>query len=263
MADTKEVTNTPEVSDSENKGKEYLIPPESDAQARHWSITESIGRRITELQEAVKKSTPGVELSRALGQLRTLSHERSRLLRPAVLKSTLLTKNEELRKAATSLFGEKFDQDEQKFLDTVAPKDLIKLEQIQRGILAKFYAFKEVEDHTGAVLEEPIDIKNLKEGDSIRIDFGKNAKANAKIGAGDLLGANVNVVKIIDTNGNIRIGRRDIIGGHIGYYDANGRYLPIFNGYRIRIPTKSEISGGEYAKFGVKSVFETDPSKLE
>ena len=260
---TKTLENTPGYGEALKSNKESLISPENPAQERHWTLIESIGRRITELQVSVKNSAPGVELSRALGQLRTLSHDRSRLLRPALLKSTLLTKNEELRKAATSLFGEKFDEDEQKFLDTVAPKDLIKLEQIQRGVLAKFYAFKEVNDESGNILEEPIDINNLKEGDNIRIDFGKNAKANAKIGAGDILPAGLNVVKIIDTNGNIRIGHRDIVGGHIGYYDANGRYLPIFNGYRIHVPTASEVTGDEYQKFGVTSVFETDAEKLK
>ena len=254
---------TPGANEAPKAANERGIPPKTPEQGKQWSVLESIGKRVDELKNMIKKTAPGVEFSRAVSQLRSLANDRSRFVRPLILKSETLNKNETLRKAATALFGKDFGQDALKFIDSVSPKELMKLERIERGVLAKFYAFKENPDHSEELIEEPLNIHTLHEGDMVRIDFGRNAKANAKIGAGDILPANVNVVKIIDTSGNIRIGRRDIVGGHVGYYDINGKYLPIFNGYRIRIPQQSEITGAEYKRLGVKSVFNADKKALE
>jgi hypothetical protein len=79
------------------------------------------------------------------------------------------------------------------------------------------------------------------------IDFGSNADANQRVGAGDIVPAYVNVIRVIDTNGNVRIGRRCINGSRVGYYDENNRYIAIFNGYKIQIPTKEDIKKPETA----------------
>lgn len=111
-------------------------------------------------------------------------------------------------------------------------------------------------------METPLNVEDIAEGDTVRVDFGRNRSADAKIGAGHLLPANVEVVKVIDTNWNVRIGRRMIVGGQVGYYDQNGKYLPIYSGYRIRIPTKSELSNPEYAALGAASALNTDEKAL-
>lgn len=62
---------------------------------------------------------------------------------------------------------------------------------------------------------------------------------------------------------NVRIGRRDVVGGRVGYYDQNGKYLPIYSGYQIRIPTAAELSAPEYAELRAKSAINTDSKELE
>lgn len=98
-------------------------------------------------------------------------------------------------------------------------------------------------------MQEALDIKSIKEGDEVVIDFGKNASANAKIGLGDILPPSVQIVKIFDLDMGVRIGTKQVIGGRSGYYDINGKYLPIYSGYTIQVPTTRELSNPDYKKF--------------
>lgn len=71
------------------------------------------------------------------------------------------------------------------------------------------------------------------------MDFGKNGSAESKIGIGDLLSIDIKVVKVIDRQGNVRIGKRSIQGNKVGYYDENG-YIPVYNNYTVQIPNQKE-----------------------
>jgi hypothetical protein len=62
---------------------------------------------------------------------------------------------------------------------------------------------------------------------------------------------------------NVRVGVRQVIDGRAGYYDANGKYLPIYTGFSIRVPTSMELSRPEYAGFKVSKVIETDTKTLD
>lgn len=190
-------------------------------------------------------------------QLKKIDRERNRISRFDLLANARFNKNEDQRKFAEELLAK------YKTVENVPAKELLRLEILGRGTLSKMYAFKETRNEKGETVETPLDVNDIKEGDSIRIDFGRNANADAKLGAGHLLPANVEVVKIIDRDMNVRIGRRAVVGGRVGYYDENGKYLPIYSGFRIRVPTAAELSAPEYAKLGAVSAINTDAAELE
>ncbi len=150
-----------------------------------------------------------------------------------------------------------------KNVDTISAHDLLGLKKGDRGMLAKFFAYKKGFDNAKNPEENPLDINTLKEWDEIVIDFGGNLSANDKIWAADILPVEVQCVKITDKEWNVRYGARSIVGGRAGYYDANGKYLPIFNGYTVSIPTKSDLLHPEFKQMKVGKVFEKDVKKVE
>lgn len=140
--------------------------------------------------------------------------------------------------------------------------NLLSLEQIERGVLSKVFAYKRSVDQNGLPIESPLNSKDIKEEDEIVIDFGKNGSANAKIGAADILPPSIRIIKIVDHDMNVRVGTRQIINGRAGYYDINGKYLPIYTGYTLRIPSEKEISRPEYQGFKIGKSIETDSTIL-
>ncbi len=147
--------------------------------------------------------------------------------------------------------------------DAASARDLLILEQSERGVLSRVFAFKRGKDAEGLPTEEPVDSSKIAEGDELRIDFGKNASANAKIGVADLLPPSIRMVKIIDQDMNVRVGTRQVINGRAGYYDINGKYLPIYSGFTVRVPTANELSRPEYAGFKITKIIETDEKVLD
>lgn len=146
--------------------------------------------------------------------------------------------------------------------ETMWADDLLSLEQLERGVLSKVFAYKRTKGPDGLPIETPLNTKDVQENDEIVIDFWRNASANAKIGAADLLPPSIRVVKIIDRDMNVRIGTRQVINGRSGYYDINGKYLPIYNGFTLRIPTAVEIQQPEYAGFKISKSIEQDTAVL-
>lgn len=84
------------------------------------------------------------------------------------------------------------------------------------------------------------------------VDFGKNDRVNRSVGAGDILPDEVQTVKINGTEGTKKLDPRP------GFYDKNGKYLPIFDGYTIEILTTKELSEAER-----KSALEAHSRRLE
>jgi cell wall-associated NlpC family hydrolase len=146
--------------------------------------------------------------------------------------------------------------------DGAKAKELLELEIMERGTLARAFAFKRGKDAEWLPTEEMLK-GNIQEWDEIIVDFGRNMDANARIGAADILPPPVQIVKIIDKDQNVRIGVRKIIDGRAGYYDANNKYIPIYTGYALRIPTALELKRSEFTNYGVTKSIETDPKKLE
>ncbi|MFZ3232633.1 MAG: NlpC/P60 family protein [Patescibacteria group bacterium] len=209
------------------------------------------------LLERWSSVTDAVEKFNIGDQLKKIDRERNRIARFELLANPRLNKNEGQRKMAEALIAK------YKTVENVPAKELLALELASRGTLSKMYAFKETRNEQGETVETPLDVNDIQEGDNIRIDFGRNANADAKLGAGHLLPARIEVVKVIDRDLNVRIGRRATVGGRVGYYDQNGKYLPIYSGFQIRVPTAVELGTPEYAKLGATSAINTDAKALE
>lgn len=213
-------------------------------------LKEALSKRLVSITDAVEKF--GIS-----DQLKKIDRERNRIARFELLANPRLNKNEEQRKMAEALVLK------YKTVENVPAKELLRLELAGRGTLSKMYAFKETKNEKGETVESPLDVNEIEEGDTVRVDFGRNANADAKIGAAHLLPSRVEIVKIVDRDMNVRIGRRETVGGRVGYYDRNGKYLPIYSGYRIRIPTKSELSAPEYAFLKTVSAINANAESLE
>lgn len=187
----------------------------------------------------------------------TLARTKNRAQRAEMLTAENgLIKNEALKKRAREIM-------KSGGFESMKADDLLSLEQLERGVLSKVFAYKRSKDTEGLPIESPLDIKGIQENDEIVIDFGRNGSANAKIGAADILPPSVRIVKIIDRDMNVRIGTRQVIGGRAGYYDANGKYLPVYNGYTLRVPAAAELNKPEYQSFKVTKSLETDTDTLK
>lgn len=131
-------------------------------------------------------------------------------------------------------------------LDDIKASDLLKVDKeskLRRGeFLSKSFLYKRTTDSEWNIFEEASDGKDLKEGDTLYVDFWKNVSANRNIGAAHMLPVDILYVKI---NGVIWI--RSIINNRIGYYNKNNPsgYLPIFSWDTIEIPKKAEIDAFE------------------
>lgn len=135
-------------------------------------------------------------------------------------------------------------------LDSISAADLMRLDKEvskeRRGeFLSKSFLYKRVTDSEGNITEEPTDGKNLKEGDKLYVDFGKNKSANMRIWLGHMLWVDIGYVKV-----DGEIGVRSIVNGRVGYYTkwAQDWYIPVYNWSLVTIPTASEIWEFEKSK---------------
>jgi hypothetical protein len=173
-----------------------------------------------------------------------------------------LIKNEALKKRARETM-------KSGGFETMNASHLLSLEQLERGVLSKVFAYKRTKDQEGLPVESPVSVSDIRENDEIVIDFGRNASANAKIGAGDILPPSVRVVKVFDRDMNVRIGTRQVVNGRAGYYDINGKYLPIYTGFTLRIPSEADLRQPEYREFEdrlkirLSGSIERDPTALK
>lgn len=193
----------------------------------------------------------------------SMERKKNRLQRAEILTAeNCMIRNEELKKRAKEVL-------KSGGFDSVSADDLLSLEQLERGTLSKVFAYKRSRDGEGYPIEEPLNLSKIAEEDEIIIDFGRNAAANARIGAADILPPSVRVVKIFDADMNVRVGVRQVIGGRAGYYDMNGKYIPVFTGHTIRIPSSAELAKPEYKDLGkqfnlqLNRSIETDVKVLE
>lgn len=69
----------------------------------------------------------------------------------------------------------------------------------------------------------------IKEKDSFIVNFGENKQVDNTIGAGDILPPTITKILVNGVEGERRNAPRP------GYYDAKGKYLPVFDGYKIEI----------------------------
>ncbi|MDQ1343893.1 MAG: hypothetical protein QG650_613 [Patescibacteria group bacterium] len=87
-----------------------------------------------------------------------------------------------------------------------------------------------------AIVKASLNAKEGQPGQKFVVDFGKNDKVNRAVGAGDILPDEVERVKINGTEGTKKFDPRP------GFYDQNGKYLPIFDGYTIEVLSSKELS---------------------
>ncbi|MBC7498541.1 glucosaminidase domain-containing protein [Candidatus Gracilibacteria bacterium] len=186
---------------------------------------DTISTRVTVLQEELAKNPKNPENAKIRGEIAELRRELNRT------KQFTNIGKEGSKKIA-----------ENKNMDSLSAAELMRIDQEEgsRGeFLSKSFLYKQTTDTDGNIFQEPTDGKSLKEGDILYVDFGKNRSAEGKIGTGDMIPMTVKVVKIIDTAGKIRMGKRSIQGGKVGYYDEQG-YIAVYNGFKIEIPKKNE-----------------------
>lgn len=136
-------------------------------------------------------------------------------------------------------------------LDDITASNLLKIDKESAArrweLLSKTFLYKRTTDANWTIFEEPSDGKNLKPGDTVYVDFGKNKSANRHLWAGHMLDVSIEYIKI---NGVVWV--RSIIQNRVWYYTKNSAsgYLAIYSWDQIEIPTASEVSKFEE---GVKS----------
>ncbi len=118
-----------------------------------------------------------------------------------------------------------------------------------KGILGVLFTKKKGVGPDGKAKFENIKLQeSFKPGDEIEVNFTANGsqEANRTIGAGDILPPSVRYIVVRDRQGNERTGVRltGMRGTRItrtGYYDTAGSYIPIYDGYTIKIPSETVV----------------------
>lgn len=185
---------------------------------------DSISTRVITLQEELAKNPKNPENTKIRGEIAQLRRELNRA------KQFTNIAKEGSKKIA-----------ENKNMDTLSAAELMKIdrEEWNRGeFLSKSFLYKQTTDTDGNIFQEPTDGKNIREWDSIYIDFGKNKSANNRIGLWHMLDVAIGYIKI-----NWKIGVRSIVNNRVGYYTENNAkwYIPVFTGDEVSIPTISEV----------------------
>lgn len=230
-----------------------------DASVKQLDFAKDIIGINTEIELAKTKESQltGSEKRNQRENILSLGRTKNRSQRAEMITAENgMIKNEPLKKRAREIM-------KSGGFETMSADNLLSLEQLERGVLSKVFAYKRTKGPDGLPIESPVNGKDIQEDDEIVIDFGRNASANAKIGAADLLPPSIRVVKIIDRDMNVRIGTRQVINGRAGYYDINGKYLPVYNGYTLRIPSATEVKRPEYEGFKITGSIERDASVLQ
>lgn len=242
-------SNNPEIA-STNKEVHPVFAEK--AQTREQINMETANDRIRLLQSEEKKTEYPERKAEIRAQVNAIRRENNRNAQKDAYINPTLTQDNSFIKQAKELLGDGP-------VDSISAKNLLKLERTKRGSLSKFFAFKKTVDADGLDLEDPLDISDIKEGDDIVIDFGRNSSADIKVGAGDLLPMSIQAVSITDTKGRVRVGIRSVVNGKVGYYDASG-YMEIHNGYTLHILSAKE-SKAVLAALEGKVTLSTDENK--
>ncbi len=230
------------------------IPADRQA-AIHSRIT-----LISTLRETIKSEADPEKLKTLKKELQTLEHEQMRDQTFLYAMSPNITAEDNDDKANLDRIQK---EQKGKSADSISAADLIRLERAQHGILSRMYLFTHGKDADGNDIDMPIRESDIRTGMDMSVDFGKNGNADARVGAGHMLPPSVNTIKVIDSEGHVRIGQRMTAGAEVGYYDAEGRYLDIHTGYTIHIPTDEELQTPEYQAIKIKQSLTTDPAEIE
>lgn len=186
--------------------------------------TNTISTRVNALQEELAKNPKNPEGAKIRGEIAELRRELNR-----TKQFTAITKEWSMKLA------------ESKNMDTLSAAELMRIdrEEWTRGeFLSKSFLYKQTKDNEGNIFQEPADVKNLKEWDTLYVDFWKNKSANNRIGLWHMLSVSTEYVQI-----NWKIGMRSIVNNRVGYYIDNTPkwYIPVFTGDEVIIPTASAI----------------------
>ncbi len=192
------------------------------------AITGSITMRLQNLQEELKKDPKNKQIREQIAEIR-------RELNRTKQYSNITQEN------SKKLIGSKN-------IDTASAATLIKIDREEWGrgeFLSRSFLYKQTKDSGGNIYEEPSNGKDLREWDTLLVDFGKNKNAYNLIGLGHMLTADIGYIKV-----NWKIGIRSIINNRVGYYtQANPSwYIPIFTWDIVTLPTTSEIGAFEKQK---------------
>lgn len=114
---------------------------------------------------------------------------------------------------------------------------LLKEERKSRGMLKKFYTAENAEE------------TKVNKNQTLDVNFRNNNNAEWNIGAGDMLPVNVREVTIKSKDGTTIKGFRapsseNPTPRRVGYYTAEGTYIPVFTGDKIivdKVATKEEM----------------------
>jgi hypothetical protein len=144
------------------------------------------------------------------------------------IKPPLEIKDEDRSKIEAAFGGQKIDKDT---IVGLSYDEMVDAEKKENGSLSVLFGKKydQEKGYTGMALK---DKESYKEGDKVLVHFQGNETAYWEIGAGDMLPENVREVKISDSEGNSRIGKRK--GLKCGFYDSKG-YIPVFDNYTIEV----------------------------
>ncbi len=208
-------------------------PNENQAPAENAS---AITLELKALQEELKKTEKAEKKTELRSQILGLKRELNRAKQYTVIASSKLAewKNS---------------------LDAISAADLMRLDKesgLRRWeLLSKSFLYKRTTDKDGNIFEEPVDSGNIKEGDTLMVDFWKNGSANRRIWAGHMLPSSINIVKITSiANGKPfeQYWVRWTFNNLTGYYSPDGRYLPVFTGDTISIPKQDELNKIDWLK---------------
>lgn len=134
-----------------------------------------------------------------------------------------------------------FDKD----TNTLPPDQ--KIAALRRGAIEPTEDEKDTLEKHARLASAFLEKTDEKDKISYTVNFGENRLADRYVGAGDILPANVEAIKVTDDNGNV-VTERAIRGinnrNRIGYYDAaTGAYIAIHTGHRITVlATRTDTS---------------------
>ncbi|MDD2565812.1 MAG: hypothetical protein PHZ26_01805 [Candidatus Gracilibacteria bacterium] len=241
----KEKTQTPK-NPLDELGEEVLNNSKEDINFSTKLRTSN--EKLKNLQKQKGESKDKQEKLKIQEEINSVNREKNRLIRFGAVSKQKIPGIENLEKED---------------VDNIGAKKLLQIEKEKKGFLSSAFSYKQTQDKDGNTIEEPItNPSDIKEGDKILIDFGKNRGANSKIGAGDILPPSITIIKITDNKGNEFVGTRDIAGNKVGYYDKNNKYIPIYNGYKIYIPKDEDLIKSPFEEYKIKKTKISDKNEI-
>jgi len=95
------------------------------------------------------------------------------------------------------------------------------------------------------------------------IKFYGNNKAYWNVGLGHMLPPEVEEVTVINTDGSTHKGKRGIKGKMVGYFEANGNYIEIFDGYKVYLGTEQTEKQALAMASTEQKFFEDEKGRIE